>query len=57
MLTWCYRLRMAALQRHYITLETVALDEDEENLPEIDDKTIPNAELLERLVFDLSVHN
>lgn len=48
---------MAALQRHYITLETVALDEDEENLPEIDDKTTPNAELLERLVFDLSAHN
>lgn len=40
-----------ALQRHYITLETVALDEDEENLPEIDDKTIPNAELLERADF------
>jgi len=40
-----------ALQTHYTTLEAVALDQDEDNLPEIEDKTLPNPEVLERADF------
>jgi len=33
-----------ALQRHYATLQAVALDQDEDNLPEIKDDTIPDVD-------------
>lgn len=42
---------MAALQRHYTTLEAVALEQDEDNLPEIEDKTLPNSKVLEWYAF------
>jgi hypothetical protein len=44
-------LWMAALQNQYSILQTVALEQDEENLPKIEDFTVPDTKVIERYAF------
>lgn len=42
---------LLALQRHYATLQAVALDQDEDNLPEIKDDTLPDVDGIAKYVM------
>lgn len=42
---------LLALQRHYATLQAVALDQDEDNLPEIKDNTLPDVDGIAKYVM------
>lgn len=45
--------QLSALQRHYAVLQALALEEDE--MPEVNDETVPDEEGMSRYDYDVAV--